>query len=86
MPTRTMLRMIAANTLRSPKHFALSAFGIVMGIAAFVFFLGLSTALDVVVAYFFMHPLVSLMSRRTALVRTRPFGIGSGLDAPEAVS
>jgi putative ABC transport system permease protein len=49
MPARTMLRMIAANTLRSPKHFALSAFGIVMGIAAFVFFLGLSTGVQAVI-------------------------------------
>ena len=31
----SMVRMIVSNTLRSPKHFALSAFGIVMGIAAF---------------------------------------------------
>jgi putative ABC transport system permease protein len=49
MPTRTMLRMIASNTLRSPKHFALSAFGIVMGISAFVFFLGLSTGVQAVI-------------------------------------
>ncbi len=49
MPPRTMLRMIAANTLRSPKHFALSAFGIVMGISAFVFFLGLSTGVQAVI-------------------------------------
>lgn len=49
MPARTMLRMIAANTLRSPKHFALSAFGIVMGISAFVFFLGLSTGVQAVI-------------------------------------
>ncbi len=49
MPARTMLRMITSNTLRSPKHFALSAFGIVMGIAAFVFFLGLSTGVQAVI-------------------------------------
>ena len=49
MPARSMLRMIVANTLRSPKHFALSAFGIVMGIAAFVFFLGLSTGVRAVI-------------------------------------
>jgi putative ABC transport system permease protein len=49
MPARTMVRMIVANTLRSPKHFALSAFGIVMGIAAFVFFLGLSTGVQAVI-------------------------------------
>ncbi|MBK7535149.1 MAG: ABC transporter permease [Myxococcales bacterium] len=49
MPARSMVRMIVANTLRSPKHFVLSAFGIVMGIAAFVFFLGLSTGVRAVI-------------------------------------
>lgn len=49
MPARSMVRMIVSNTLRSPKHFALSAFGIVMGIAAFVFFLGLSTGVQAVI-------------------------------------
>lgn len=53
-------------------------------VRGFAFFLGLSTLLDILVAYFFMHPLVSLMSRRSGLVRTRPFGIAAGLDAPEA--
>jgi preprotein translocase subunit SecD len=66
---------------------ALVLFLVAVGsVKGFAFFLGLSTVLDVIVAYFFMHPLVSLMSRRTSLVRTRPFGIASGLDAPEAVS
>lgn len=37
-----LVRMVVSNTLRSRRHFALSAFGIVIGIAAFVFFLGLS--------------------------------------------
>jgi putative ABC transport system permease protein len=49
MPTRSLVRMVVANTLRSPKHFVLSAFGIVMGIAAFVFFLGLSTGVQAVI-------------------------------------
>jgi len=55
-------------------------------VKGFAFFLGLSTLLDLLVAYFFMHPLVSLMARRPGLVRMRPFGISSGLDAPEVVS
>jgi len=55
-------------------------------VRGFALFLGLSTILDLLVAYFFMHPLVSLMSRRSSLVRMRPFGIGSGLDAPEVVT
>lgn len=49
MPARSLARIVVANTLRSPKHFALSAFGIVMGIAAFVFFLGLSAGVRAVI-------------------------------------
>ena len=37
-----LVRIVFANTLRSRRHFVLSAFGIVVGIGAFVFFLGLS--------------------------------------------
>lgn len=59
----------------------LIAVGAVKG---FAFFLGLSTLLDLVVSYFFMHPVVSLMARRPAFVRNRRFGIAAGLDAPEA--
>jgi hypothetical protein len=36
--------------------------------------------LDLVVAYFFMHPLVSLMARRPHLVRMKGVGIAAGLD------
>jgi hypothetical protein len=39
MPLGNLGRMVVANTVRSPKHFALSAFGIVIGIATFVLFL-----------------------------------------------
>lgn len=55
-------------------------------VRGFAFFLGLSTLLDLIVAYFFMHPLVSLMARRSGLVRAKPFGIAAGLDAPEATA
>jgi preprotein translocase subunit SecD len=55
-------------------------------VKGFAFFLGLSTLLDLLVAYLFMHPLVSLMARRPSLVRMRRFGIASGLDAPEVTS
>ena len=39
MPAGNLARMVVGNTTRSPKHFILSAFGIVVGIGAFVFFL-----------------------------------------------
>ncbi|MDQ1520888.1 MAG: preprotein translocase subunit SecD [Actinomycetota bacterium] len=49
-------------------------------VRGFAFFLGLSTAIDLVLAYFFMHPLVVLMARRSTLVRLPGIGIASGLD------
>jgi hypothetical protein len=42
MPGSNLVRMVIANTLRSPRHFILSAFGIVIGIGAFVLFLALT--------------------------------------------
>lgn len=42
MPAKNLVRMVVANTLRSPRHFILSAFGIVIGIGAFVLFLALT--------------------------------------------
>lgn len=42
MPVRSLARMVLSNTLRSPRHFILSAFGIVIGIGAFVLFLALT--------------------------------------------
>ncbi len=55
-------------------------------VKGFAFFLGVSTILDLAVAYFFMHPLVVILSRRRALVRVPVVGIGSGLDAKQATA
>ncbi|HMF03783.1 MAG TPA: protein translocase subunit SecD [Acidimicrobiia bacterium] len=55
-------------------------------VKGFAFFLGLSTVLDLLVAYFFMHPVVVILSRRRALVRVPVVGISSGLDAREATA
>lgn len=52
-------------------------------VRGFAFFLGLSTLLDLILSYFLMHPLVSLMARRKGLVTMRGVGIGAGLDTPE---
>ncbi|MGZ8753322.1 MAG: SecD/SecF family protein translocase subunit, partial [Acidimicrobiia bacterium] len=49
-------------------------------VRGFAFFLGLSTLLDLIISYFFMHPLVSIMARRRALVRAPKVGIAAGLD------
>ena len=52
-------------------------------VRGFAFFLGLSTLIDLVLAYFFMHPLVTLLARRPSLVRLPGVGIAAGLDVPE---
>jgi preprotein translocase subunit SecD len=49
-------------------------------VRGFAFFLGLSTAIDLVLAYFFMYPLVSLMALRPSLVQMKGVGIAAGLD------
>ncbi len=61
----------------------LLAIGSVRG---FAFFLGLSTVLDLIVSYFVMHPLVSLMARRKKLVTMKGVGIAAGLDSKDLVA
>jgi preprotein translocase subunit SecD len=51
-------------------------------VRGFALFLAISTILDLFVAYFFMHPLVSILARRPRLVRMKGVGIEAGLDAP----
>ncbi|MDQ1457349.1 MAG: preprotein translocase subunit SecD [Actinomycetota bacterium] len=53
-------------------------------VRGFAYFLGLSTGLDLILAYCFMWPFVSVLARRPALVRMGGIGIGAGLDVPEA--
>jgi preprotein translocase subunit SecD len=58
-------------------------YGLAIGsVRGFAFFLGVSVLLDLAVAYFFMHPIVYVMSRRSPLVGARKVGIAAGLDAP----
>ncbi|HWH34371.1 MAG TPA: protein translocase subunit SecD [Acidimicrobiales bacterium] len=44
-------------------------------VRGFAFFLGLSTVLDLVVAYFFTRPMVAMLSRRKAFVSPRFIGV-----------
>jgi preprotein translocase subunit SecD len=80
--TRSFRTIVAADLVSLIGALVLYflAIGSVRG---FAFFLGVSTILDLLVAYFFMHPVVSLMSRHPRLVRMRGVGISAGLDAPE---
>jgi preprotein translocase subunit SecD len=50
-------------------------------VRGFALFLAISTILDLFVAYFFMHPVVSILARRPRLVRMKGVGIEAGLDA-----
>jgi preprotein translocase subunit SecD len=52
-------------------------------VRGFALFLIISTLLDLIIAYCFMHPFVSVLARRPALVRMPGVGIGAGLDVPE---
>ncbi len=77
--TRAFRTIVAADvvSLIGAAVLYLLAIGSVKG---FAFFLGLSTLIDLVIAYFVMHPLVWFMARRSALVRMRGMGIATGLD------
>ena len=83
--TRSFKTIVAADLVSLIGAGALYflAIGSVRG---FAFFLGISTILDLLVAYFFMHPLVSILARKPHLVRMKGFGIGAGLDHPEVVA
>ncbi|MFP5376384.1 MAG: protein translocase subunit SecD [Acidimicrobiia bacterium] len=53
-------------------------------VRGFAFFLGLSTILDVVVAYFFTRPLVILLGRNRVFTEARWLGVARGLAAAPA--
>ena len=53
-------------------------------VRGFAFFLGLSTILDVVVAYFFTRPLVILLGRNRLFTEARWLGVARGLAAAPA--
>ena len=53
-------------------------------VRGFAFFLGLSTLLDLVIAYFFTRPLVSILGRSRFFTEARWFGVARGLAAEPA--
>ncbi len=83
--TRSFRTIVAADLVSLIGAVVLYALAI-GSVRGFALFLGISTLLDLVVAYFFMHPVVSLMARRPHLVAMRGVGIAAGLDAPEVVT
>jgi preprotein translocase subunit SecD len=54
-------------------------------VRGFAFFLGLSTILDLITAYFFTRPMVVLLGRSRLVTEARWVGVARGLAAPSAV-
>jgi ABC-type lipoprotein release transport system permease subunit len=68
MPAKSLARMVMSNTLRSPRHFILSAFGIVIGIGAFVLFLALTQRAGSVLEKVFPLEEVQVVAPRVSLL------------------
>jgi ABC-type antimicrobial peptide transport system permease subunit len=69
IPVKKLTRIVVANTVRSPRHFVLSVFGIVIGIASFVFFLGLSMGVrNVVLGQIFPIEQVEVVAPRASFL------------------
>jgi preprotein translocase subunit SecD len=72
-------RTIVAADVVSLIAAALLYFLSVGSVRGFAFFLGLSTALDLVMAYFFTRPMVVLLGRNRVFTEARFFGVARGL-------
>ena len=68
MPFGNLAKMVAANTTRSPRHFVLSAFGIVIGIATFVVFLASTEQVGAVLEKIFPVEQVQVVAPRASLL------------------
>ena len=79
-------KTILAGNLVSLIGASLLYFLAIGSVRGFAFFLGVTTVLDIFVAYFFMYPVVSIFGRRESLQRMRWIGIASGLGVKEATA
>lgn len=77
-------RTIIAADLVSLIGAALLYFLAVGSVRGFAFFLGLSTVMDMVIAYFFTRPMVILLGRSRLFTEARFFGVARGLAAAPA--
>ena len=66
IPLTRLARIVTRNSMRSRSQFALSAFGIVIGIASYVFFLGLAIGVRGVVLDVFPLDRVDVIAPRTS--------------------
>jgi preprotein translocase subunit SecD len=76
---RTILAADAASIIGAGVLYVLS----VGSVRGFAFFLGLSTLLDVVIAYFFTRPMVVLLGRSRFFTEARWVGVARGLAAEQ---
>jgi preprotein translocase subunit SecD len=72
-------RTILAGNLVSLIGAALLYFLAIGSVRGFAFFLLVTTILDILVAYFFMHPVVSILGRKESFTQARWLGIAAGL-------
>lgn len=78
--TRAYKTIVTANT--SSLMGAGALYFLTVGpVRGFAFFLGLSTLLDLVVAYFFTRPMVSLLAQNRTFTEARGLGVARGLAA-----
>ena len=68
MPVGNLVKMVAGNTVRSRRHFILSAFGIVIGIATFVVFLASTEQVQAVLEKIFPVEQVQVVAPRASLL------------------
>ncbi|MCA1691959.1 MAG: protein translocase subunit SecD, partial [Actinobacteria bacterium] len=74
---RTILAADSASFIGAVVLYLLS----VGSVRGFAFFLGLSTLLDVFIAYFFTRPMVVLLGRNRLFTEARWLGVARGLAA-----
>ncbi len=82
---RSFRTIVAADLVSLIGAGVLYAFA-TSSVRGFALFLGISTAMDLILAYCFMHPMVSLLARRPELVRLPGVGIAAALDVRGAVA
>jgi preprotein translocase subunit SecD len=74
---RTILAADAASIIGAAVLYVLS----VGSVRGFAFFLGLTTVLDIITAYFFTRPMVMLLGRSRLFTEARWLGVARGLNA-----
>jgi len=83
--TRSFRTIVAADLVSLLGAVVLYVFA-TSSVRGFAFFLGLSTVMDLLLAYTFMHPMVSVLARRPKLVQLPGIGIAAALDVVGATA